>query len=394
MHVRGRIHVRQLPRLTKPGVYADGGGLYLRVRPTGSRSWIYICMVNGRRREMGLGSALDVSLSQARDKALAARTAFREGRDPIAERAAAKSAQIKATTFGEFADQLISDIEGGFKNEKHRKQWRSSLQTHAALLMAKAIGDIETDDVLEVLKPIWLDLHETASRVRGRIERILDAAKAKGLRSGENPARWRGHLDLLLPRRPKTAIAHHAALPFGEIGEFMNDLGRRDALAARALEFTILTAARSGETLGAIWSEVDLDRALWTIPGERMKAGFEHQVPLSSEAVSLLQQLRPQKVEPDDLIFQSVTGAKLSNMSMAMLLRRMGRGSITVHGFRSTFRDWAGEKTQFAREEVEMALAHAVKSKTERAYRRGRALEKRRQLMGSWAHYCLAKRCG
>lgn len=248
--------------------------------------------------------------------------------------------------------------------------------------------------MLEVLKPIWLELPETASRVRGRIERILDAAKAKGLRSGENPARWRGHLDLLLPRRPKSTKGHHAALPFGDVGEFMEDLAGRDALAARALEFTILTAARSGETLGATWAEIDLDQALWTVPAERMKAGAEHQVPLSRAVVSLLRHLRTKRVKPDDLIFQSAAGGKLSNMAMAMLLRRMERGSITVHGFRSTFRDWAGETTQFAREDVEMALAHTIESKTERAYRRGRALEKRRKLMNAWADYCLAKRSG
>lgn len=402
MHVRGRLNVRQLPSLIEPGVYADGGGLYLRVRKSQrrerdmstppTRSWLYVCMINGLRREIGLGSVLDVSLAKARDLASDARSAFREGRDPVEYRRRAKREVLARITFGEFADDLIDDIENGFRNEKHRKQWRSTLKTHASLLTSKPIGEIDTDDVVEVLKPIWLKLPETASRVRGRIERILDAAKAKGHREGENPARWRGHLDLLLPRRSKTTQGHHAALPFAEVGEFMADLAEREALAARALEFTILTAARSGETLGAIWAEFDLDKAQWTIPADRMKAGAEHQVPLSVETVSLLRDLRPKNPEAGDLVFQSASGTKLSNMSMAMLLRRMDRGSITVHGFRSTFRDWAGETTKFAREDVEMALAHAIESKTERAYRRGRALEKRRKLMSAWAGYCLAKR--
>lgn len=388
MHVRGRIHVRQLPSLTEPGVYADGGGLYLRVRPSRTRSWIYICMIKGKRREMGLGSILDVPLAKAREKAAEARTAFLEGRDPIVERAAIDPPEGIKLTFGAFADALIDDIEGGFRNEKHRKQWRSTLKTHAGSLIDKAIDDIATDDVVGVLKPIWLDLPETASRVRGRIERVLDAAKAKGHREGENPARWRGHLDFLLPRRSKLTKGHHAALPFADIADFMRDLVGRPALAARALEFTILTAARSGETLGATWSEIDLDQAIWTVAADRMKAGVEHQVPLSDKAISILRQLRPRSPTAGELVFQGTAGAKLSNMSMAMLLRRMDRTTITVHGFRSTFRDWAGETTQFAREDVEMALAHTIESKSERAYRRGRALEKRRNLMDAWVRYC------
>lgn len=390
MHVRGRLHVRQLPSLTKPGVYADGGGLYLRVRPTRTRAWIYICMINGKRREMGLGSVLDVPLAKAREKAAEARKAFLEGRDPIAERAASRAPEAVKLTFGAFADALVDDIEGGFRNDKHRKQWRSTLKTHAGSLTDKAIGEIATDDVVDVLKPIWLKLPETASRVRGRIERVLDAAKAKGYRAGENPARWRGHLDLLLPRRSKLQKGHHAALPFAEVADFMGDLIARPALAARALEFTILTAARSGETLGATWEEIDLEEACWTIPAERMKAGVEHQVPLSDQAISILRELQPEHVKPGEFIFHGEKGAKLSNMSMAMLLRRMDRTTITVHGFRSTFRDWAGETTRFPREDAEMALAHTIDSKSERAYRRGRALEKRRELMSAWASYCFS----
>jgi integrase len=345
-------------------------------------------MIKGRRREMGLGSVLDVSLARAREKAAEARGTFLEGRDPIEERAKTAEPESAPITFGDFSDALIDDIENGFRNEKHRKQWRSSLKTHAASLTDKSIAEIDTDAIVDVLKPIWLELPETASRVRGRIERILDAAKVKGHRSGENPARWRGHLDLLLPRRPKTSKSHHAALPFAGIAEFMGDLRARPAVAARALEFAILTAARSGEVLGMTWGEVDLDRALWTVPAERMKAAVEHQVPLSASALALLRVVRPESVKPTDLVFRGSDGAKLSGMAMAMLLRRMGRERITVHGFRSTFRDWAGETTAFPREIVEMALAHAIESKAERAYRRARALEKRRELMKAWALYC------
>ena len=363
MHARGRINVRQFAALTKPGVYSDGGGLYLRVRKSGSRSWLFICMIRGRRRELGLGSAHDVTLAKARQKAAEARTAFMEGRDPVFERAAAALPIARPQTFGEFAEALIDDIESGFRNEKHRKQWRSTLATHAAALGPKTLAAIDTDDIVEVLKPIWTKLPETASRVRGRIERVLDAAKVKGHRSGENPARWRGHLELLLPRRSKIAKDHHAALPFVDIADFMSDLAGRSATAARALEFTILTAAR-------------------------MKAGQPHQIPLSAGAIVALGAVRPKNPSGNDLVFQNGGGARLSNMSMSMLLRRMGRDSITVHGFRSTFRDWAGETTRFAREDIEMALAHAIESKAERAYRRGRALDKRRALMITWCEFC------
>jgi integrase len=389
MHLRNKLNVRQIAGLTKPGVYSDGGGLYLRVRNTGTRSWLFVCMIKGRRREMGLGSALDVSLGQAREKAAIARAAFLEGRDPITERAAAEAPPPKAVTFGKFAESLIDDIENGFRNEKHRKQWRSTLKTHAKVILETPIADVSTDDVVDVLKPIWLKLPETASRVRGRIERVLDAAKAKGLRGGENPARWRGHLDLLLPRRKKAAQGHQAALGFTEIADFMRDLAKRPAMAARALEFTILTAARSGETLGMRWGEVNLDEGVWTVPASRMKAGVEHQVPLSEDAKRCLMAVRPKKApQAAQLVFEGQAKSQLSNMSMAMLLRRMSRDSITVHGFRSTFRDWAGEMTTFPREDIEMALAHTIESKAERAYRRGRALEKRRELMAAWADYC------
>lgn len=283
---------------------------------------------------------------------------------------------------------LLDSIEDGFKNPKHRQQWRNTLTTYAASMSAVPIGEVATEHVLAALQPIWLTKAETASRVRGRIERVLDAAKAKGLRTGENPATWRGHLELLLPKQTNIQVKHHAALPFAEIGAFMRDLHQRPANAARALEFTILTAARSGETRGMTWGEVDLEAKLWTVPAERMKAGVMHQVPLSDAAAAILKALRPDNAENDWIVFQAPRGGQMSDMALSQLLKRMSRPDITVHGFRSTFRDWAGEATQFGREEVEMALAHTIESAVERAYRRGRALEKRRDLMTAWADYC------
>jgi integrase len=283
---------------------------------------------------------------------------------------------------------LVSDIEDGFKNPKHRQQWRNTLVTYAQPLFDLAIAEVTTENVLAVLQPIWLSKPETASRVRGRIERVLDAAKVKGLRSGENPARGRGHLDLLLPKRNKAAVKHHSALPFTEIAAFMVEVGKRPAVAARALEFTVLTAARSGETRGMTWAELDLEKKLWTVPGNRMKAAAMHEVPLSDAALAIVTALKPDKAKPADFVFPAPRGGSLSDMALSQLLKRMERPDITVHGFRSTFRDWAGEKTQFGREEVEMALAHTLASSVERAYRRGRSLEKRRELMAAWAEYC------
>jgi integrase len=291
-------------------------------------------------------------------------------------------------TFGAFFEAMMDDIEGGFKNDKHRKQWYSSIRTHASQLLPKPIASVNVDDVLEVLRPIWLKIPETASRVRGRIERVLDAARVKGHRVGDNPARWSNNLELLLPRKKQSGEAHHAALSFADMPSFMAKLRQREGGAAKALQFTILTAARSSETLGCIWKEVDLSTKIWTVPAERMKAGLEHQVPLSAAALALLETVRLTEADPESPIFANKPGTALSNMAMAMLLRRLNYSSITVHGFRSSFRDWAGETTQFPREDVEMALAHTIGSKAERAYRRGRALEKRRELMAEWADHC------
>ena len=384
---RNKLNVKQVGNLTEPGIYSDGGGLSLRVRNSG-RSWFFIGTFGGKRFELGLGSALDVTLARARDRADEVRTMLLDGKDPRDERSKAKVKQQPAITFGAFAKAHVADIEDGFKNPKHRQQWRNTLDNYGKPLSGIPIDQVSTEDVLGVLQPIWLSKPETASRVRGRIERVLDAAKVKGLRTGENPARGRGHLDLLLPRRDKAAVKHHAALPFENVADFMEELRKREAVAARALEFAVLTAARSGEVRGATWAEIDLEKKLWTVPASRMKASAVHEVPLSEAALAIVASVKEDGLKPDDFVFPAPRGGALSDMALSQLLKRMGRGKITVHGFRSTFRDWAGDKTQFEREVVEMALAHTIASKTEAAYRRGRALEKRRDLMAAWADYC------
>lgn len=417
-HARNKLSARQVATLKKPNVYSDGGGLYLRVRETG-RSWFFIGTFNrpaepddetdksgedersgedegklekkrNNRIELGLGNALDVPLAKARERAAEIRAMLVDGLDPRVERlkAKAKIKQAPTVTFGKFAMELVDDIEDGFKNPKHRQQWRNTLTSYAQPLFETAINEVTTEQILAVLQPIWLSKAETASRLRGRIERVLDAAKVKGLRSGENPARGRGHLDLLLPKRSRAAVRHHPALPFTEVAPFMVKLRKRPAVAARALEFTILTAARSGETRGMTWAEINLEDKLWTVPAARMKAQAQHQVPLSDAALAILQGLKEGDLKPKDFVFPAPRGGSLSDMALSQLLKRMEYAHITVHGFRSTFRDWAGDKTQFGREEVEMALAHTVASSVERAYRRGRALEKRRELMTAWAVHC------
>ena len=405
--VSNKLVVKQIAAIARPGKHSDGNGLYLRVRPNGTRSWIVVLIGDGQRREMGLGVPDAVSLAQARRLAADAKAAFAEGRDPIGERIEARPKRAApapvstpgprrrrapegAVTFWAFADQLIDEIEDGFRNAKHRKQWRSTLKTHAGALCGMEIAAITANDVVAVLQPIWLKIPETAARVRGRIERVLDAARVAGLREGENPARWKGHIELMMPRRKKSQ-GHHAAMAYQDVPTFMQKLAARTAVAARALELTILTAARTGEAIGMTWQEIDLDAGLWTIPGERMKAEAEHVVPLSDRAIELLRSIQPAEAQPKALVFPAQRGGKLSNMAMAMLLRRMGEDEITVHGFRSSFRDWAGEETAFERETIEMALAHTIESKAERAYRRGRALAKRRELMVAWSVYC---RCG
>jgi integrase len=386
--MKGRLSARKV-ETAKPGKYSDGGNLYLVVSATGSRKWVLRFTYAGRPKEMGLGSADDVSLADSRDKAAAARRLIAKGLNPIAERGRGSG----TPTFGTMADDVRKSLSAGFRNEKHIAQWRMTLDTYAAPLRGKPVDAITTDDVLAVLNPIWLEKPETASRLRGRIEKVLDAAKAKGHREGENPARWRGHLDHLLPRPSKLTRGHHAAMPYEDVPTFIGQLREREATAALALEFAILTAARTGEVLGAKWSEIDLEKKLWTVPAARMKAGREQRVPLSRRAVLIIESLATAKV--GEYVFAGRQADKpLSSMAMEMMLRRMKVHDATVHGFRSSFRDWAGNESSFPREIIEAALAHVIGDKAEQAYRRSDALEKRRMLMEAWDAYCAAPKAG
>jgi|GraSoi2013_100cm_1033763.scaffolds.fasta_scaffold27151_2 integrase len=389
----GRLTALKVEKAKRPGMYADGGGLYLQVTEGGA-SWIYRYMLNGRAREMGLGPLVLFGLAEARAKALDARRLRHEGMDPIearkAERMRGRLDQAKAMTFKQCAEAYIKAHRAGWRNPKHVAQWESTLATYAEPVFgALPVQTIDTALVLKALEPIWTEKPETAARVRGRVETILDWAKVRDFRTGENPARWRGHLDHLLPARSKVRrIKHHAALPYVEMPDFMDALQQQEGIAARALEFTILTAARTGETIGAMWDTINVADKVWIIPAERMKADREHRVPLSSRAMAILEEIKSATDKEAAFVFAGGRrGKPLSNMAMAELLKRMGRNDITVHGFRSTFRDWAAERTNFPGEVVEMALAHAVGDKVEAAYRRGDLFEKRRRLMTEWAKF-------
>ena len=381
----GRLTARRV-ETPKTGKYCDGHNLYLIVSPTGTRKWMLRFSWRGKAREMGLGTPASVPLATAREKAAHARRMIAQGIDPIHERKRTSG----VPTFAELADQVRESLSKGFRSAKHRAQWKTTLATYAAALSDKPVDTILTDDVLAVLTPIWTTKPETASRLRGRIEKILAAAKAKGYRQGENPAQWRGHLDNLLPKPSKLTRGHHAAMPYDHVATFVARLRERDSLAARALELTILTAARSGEVLAARWSEFDLDEKIWTVPANRMKAGREHRVPLSERAMTILKQLEEIKIgEIGDFVFPGQRKNKpLWKSAMSETLRQMKAERATVHGFRSSFRDWAGNETHFPREVVETALAHVIGDKAEQAYRRSDALEKRRELMQAWANYC------
>jgi integrase len=375
-----------------PGLYGDGGGLYLQVTASGTKSWLFRYKVAGRGRYMGLGSVAIVSLAEARAAASECRRLRLQGIDPIDHRngvrAAARLDAAKAMTFDDCRNAYIAAHGAGWRNAKHRAQWINTLSTYVSPVFAKLpVQSIDVALVTKVLEPIWATKPETASRLRGRIERILDWAKARGFRCGENPARWRGHLDHLLPARSKVRkVQHHAALRFGEIAAFMTTLRERDGVAARALEFVILTAARTGEALGATWNEIDLRTCSWTIPAHRMKGHREHRVPLSDDAIRVLE--RMQAMRSGKLVFPGHQQSRpLSNMALLMVLRRMGRGDLTTHGFRSSFRTWAAERTGFPREVVEAALAHVIGDKVEAAYQRGDLFDKRRRLMDEWACY-------
>ena len=390
-----KLTSRLVAALKEPGRYGDGGGLYLQIGPTGAKSWLLRYMLNRKAREMGLGAVALVPLAEAREKAIEARRLVKAGTDPLdarqAEQARARVESVKAITFAECAAAFIAAHEATWRNPKHRQQWSNTLTTYAGPVFGDLpVAAVDLALVLKALEPIWTEKPETASRLRGRIEQVLDWATVRGYRQGENPARWRGHLDKLLPARTKVAsVAHHAALPYAEIAAFLADLRGRDALAARALEFAILTGARTSEALNATWGEIDLAAAVWTIPGERMKAGREHRVPLSPQAVALLAELGKVREVGNEWVFPGTRPKRpLSQMALLMLLRRMERGDLTAHGFRSTFRDWAAEQTAFPREVAEAALAHVVGDKVEAAYRRGDLFDKRRRLMEAWADYC------
>lgn len=380
-------------RLKEAGRYAVGGvdGLHLRIIGN-SKAWLLRVKIGDRRRDIGLGPYPEVGLADARETARLYRKKVREGVDPLQERQQARAAlrieRAKSKTFRDCADAYIEAHKAGWKNVKHAKQWGSTLETYAYPKFGSLpVASVDTALVQDVLRPIWATKTETASRLRGRIECVLDWAKVNGYRDGENPARWRGHLDKLLPARNKVQkIEHHAALPYAEVGAFVADLRKRDGMAPRALEFAILTAARSGEVRGAKWEEVDLVGKVWTIPGERMKAGKEHRVPLSDAAVALLKAVP--RVKGSDFVFPAPRGGALSDMALSAVLKRMERNGLTVHGFRSTFRDWAGETTAYPREVIEHALAHQLRDKAEAAYQRGDLLAKRARLMGDWAKYC------
>ncbi|WP_050594110.1 site-specific integrase [Mesorhizobium sp. L2C067A000] len=388
-----RLSVKAVEAQTKPGLYADGLGLYLQVAKGGAKSWIFRYMLAGRPRKMGLGSVNTVSLKLARERAGDARLKLLDADDPIEKRKAERleklAASATALSFKEAAEAYIKAHRSGWKNIKHAGQWKATLEAYAYPVFGElAVGRVDVALVLKALEAIWTTKPETATRVRGRIESILDWATARGYRHGDNPARWRGHLDKLLPARSKVAkVKHHAALPYAEVGAFVADVRKMEGTSPKALEFAILTATRTGEVVGARWPEIDLDNALWTIPGDRMKAGKEHRVPLSDRAVEILKAL-PREKGNEFVFIGDKKGQPLSNMALLMTLRRMDHDDLTTHGFRSTFRDWAAEQTAYPNEMLEMALAHTVSDKTEAAYRRGDLMEKRRRLMQDWADYC------
>lgn len=381
-----RLTTKTVEALDEPGLHADGAGLYLRIDQTGNKRWVLVFFWRGKRREMGLGSAAPtgVSLKAARAAASAAREQLANGLDPIEQRRL-EAAAVSPRTFGEQALAVIAELETGWRSPKAGPQWTASLKQHAAAIWDRPVAAIDTPDVLSVLTPIWQTIPETATRVRARIERVLDVARIEGRRSGENPARWRGHLQLMLARQIRER-GHHAALAYEQVPDFIARLRARQATAARAMEFAILTATRTSETREATWSEIQGD--VWIIPRERMKAGRDHRVPLTPRLLEILDEMAPARAAGDFIFPGDQRIEPLSRMAMLMLLRRMDVTDVTVHGFRSAFRDWAGDCTSHPREVIEEALAHVVGGAVERAYRRRDALAKRRALMTDWATFC------
>ena len=394
MRTLHRLSALKASRIKEPGLHADGGGLYLQVGRGDARSWIFRYTAAGRERQMGLGPAHTVSLAEARDMALELRKVRLKGVDPIEARKVAQETarreRASAVTFSEAVSEYIRLNKAGWRNDKHAAQWTSTLKTYAEpIIGALPVASIDANDILRVLEPIWIDKAETASRVRGRMEAVLDWSTVRGQRTGDNPARWRGNLEMLLPAKSKVRkVTHHAAIDRADLPKFMAQLSQQVGTGARALEFTILTATRTSEVLGARWEEIDLQAEVWTIPAERMKAGKGHKVALSEQALAVLKPLAA--VRTSEWIFpgEGRTKGPLSNMAMLKVLKRMNRADLTTHGFRSTFRDWAAETTSTPGEVVEMALAHTIASKVEAAYRRGDLLEKRRRLMKAWGQYC------
>ena len=391
VRLSGRLSSLKVTHAREPGMLADGNGLYLQVTRGNARSWIFRYFRNGKSHEMGLGSLKAVGLAAARLKAAECRGLLADGIDPIAARDAEHAQRALETargmTFDDCADAYIKAHSTAWRNQKHAAQWTATIRTYVSPVFGSLpVRAVDVALVMKVLEPIWTTKPETAGRIRGRIESVLNWAKARGYRTGENPAQWKGHLDNLLPARGKIAkVKHHAALPYDQASQFIDALRRQEGIAPLAFEFAILTAARTGEIIGARWDEIDLAQKVWTVPASRMKGGREHRVPLSAEALAVLSRLS--KGDPEDFVFTGHKKSPLSNMALLMLLRRMGRDKLTAHGFRSTFRDWAAERTNFPREVAEAALAHVVGDKVEAAYRRGDFFEKRRRLMEAWGEF-------
>lgn len=392
--VVGGLTARSVATLSVPGLYADGNGLYLRVTAAGARSWVFRYQIRGQRHDMGLGSTGVFTLAEARERTIDARRLIARGEDPLESRVrkaeAAAIASARSMTFAECAERYIQAHQAGWRNPRHAAQWPSSLNSYVyPVFGAIPVEAIDVGLVMRVIEPLWATKTETASRVRGRVESILDWATTRGHRQGENPARWRGHLENLLPKKTQVhPVKHHAALPYPEIGAFMAELRIQEGVAARALEFAILTASRSGEVLGSRWEEFNLADRLWTVPAARMKSGREHRTPLSAAALAIVETMGATR-QGDHVFAGPTAGAPLGRMALLDQLARMGRArDVTPHGFRSSFRDWCAERTSFPAEVAEMALAHTIGDRVEAAYRRGDLFQKRRQLMDAWARFC------
>lgn len=390
-----RLTAMAVVKQKKPGAFADGGGLWLQVTEGQSKSWSFRFMLNGRAREMGLGPLHTIDLAKARDKARACRELLLEGLDPIEHRKGERAKYVleanNAKTFDECASAYIAAKRAGWTNPKHADQWTNTIKTYASPVFGKLpVHSVNTELVVQALNKIWTTKTETATRVRQRVEAVLDWATVSGFRKGENPARWNGHLEhkLTNPAKIKT-IENLPALPFTKIAAFLVDLRKQEGIAARAMEFMVLTAARTGEVRGGLWNEIDFDDLAWTIPAARMKMKREHRVPLCDRAIAILKEMETHRTDEQPHIFPGgKVGKGMSDGALLALLKRMGRTEITPHGFRSTFRDWVSERTNYPHEVQEMALAHIVRNKAEAAYRRGDLFEKRRAMMADWEHYC------